>query len=150
MNTSSRFIVATHILVSMAVRKILSFENKVLNSEMLALSVNTNPVVIRRTIGLLKEAGLVESQSGPKGGAILAKAPADITLANVHKAVDNAGLFHMHYCEPNQMCGVGKNIQASLFDILEEAKRAMSQTELQKRQVLKFITNYFLKLIEIS
>jgi len=128
MNTSSRFIVATHILVSIAGRRMLAGEDRVLKSDMLAASVNTNPVVIRRIIGSLRDAGLVESTSGPKGGTILAKAPENITLAQIYTAVDNGELFHMHYGGPNKQCGVGKNIQDSLFEILDQAKNAMTKT----------------------
>jgi Rrf2 family protein len=128
MNTSSRFIVATHILVSMAGRRILAGEDRALKSDMLAVSVNTNPVVIRRIIGLLKKAGLVQSQSGPKGGTVLSKAPENITLEQIYEAVDNGELFHMHYGGPNTECSVGKNIQVSLIEILDQAKNAMTKT----------------------
>jgi Rrf2 family protein len=128
MNTSSQFIMATHVLVTLAFRQILANKKRVMNSDMLALSVNTNPVVIRRTIGMLKKAGLINSQSGPKGGAVLGKAAKDISLAHVYQAVEDSVLFHMHYGEPNQRCAVGKNIQASLCGVLEEAQQAITQT----------------------
>ena len=128
MNTSSQFVIATHILVTIAIRQILASEKRVMNSDSLAVTVNTNPVVIRRTIGLLKKAKLVLSQSGPKGGAVLAMEAKDITLANVYQAVENVPLFHMHYWVPNQRCPVGKNLQASLCSVFEEAQNAMNKT----------------------
>jgi len=134
MNTSSQFIIATHILVTIAIRQILAKEKRVMNSDMLAVSVNTNPVVIRRTISLLKKAGLVHSQIGPGGGAVLGKRAQDISLAHVYTAVEDDSLFHMHYKGPNQRCVVGKNIQSSLCNVLEDAKRAMTQA-LDKKNI---------------
>ena len=127
MNTSSQFIIATHIMVILAFRQILANERRVVNSDMLAISVNTNPVVIRRTVSQLKKAGLVYSQSGPKGGAVLARDAQKITLADVYQAVENNALFHMHYGAPNEKCAVGKNIQASLCGIIDEAQQAVAE-----------------------
>jgi len=50
--------------------------------------VNTNPVVIRRILGPLREAGLVTSQPGPGGGWRLSRPPAEITLRDVYRAIE--------------------------------------------------------------
>jgi Rrf2 family protein len=57
-------------------------------SEQMAEFVNTNPVVIRRILGPLREAGLVTSQPGPGGGWRLSRPPAEISLQDVYLAVD--------------------------------------------------------------
>ena len=67
MKISSRFTMAVHILALLALEK-----NTLCTSEWIAKSVNTNPVVVRRIIGKLKKAGLVNVRPGT-GGAYLLK-----------------------------------------------------------------------------
>lgn len=122
MNTSSQFIVAIHILVALATHRYIFKHNHVLTSKYLAKSVNTNAVVIRRTIGKLKKARLITSQPGINGGSVLARSPGQITLDHVYDAVEEGELFHLHYCTPNQRCYVGKNIQNSMQDVLMASK----------------------------
>ncbi len=59
-----------------------------LKSEQVAESVNTNPVVIRRMLMELAEAGLVVSQTGSLGGSRLANDPAKTTLLDVYQALE--------------------------------------------------------------
>ena len=120
MQFSSRLPVAVHILLAVAV-----FEGKEkTTSEFLAGSVNVNPVVVRRTLGQLKSAGLVQVKAG-EGGASLAKAPEEITLLDVFRAVEEEqALFHFHD-NPNPDCPVGRNVHAVLDQRLEDVQAAM-------------------------
>ena len=123
MKISSRFSVAIHILVLLECGK-----DKIFTSEFIAGSVNTNPVVIRRIMGKLKEAGLIDVKSGT-GGAHLLKAPEEISLYDVYKAgeVVSAGeLFNIHE-HPNTDCPVGAKIQGVLEIFLSKAQEAMEQ-----------------------
>lgn len=125
MNTSSRFVVATHILVALSANRIFLGPNDPLKSDILAESVNTNPVVIRRILGKLKAANFIDSKSGPNGGSILIKNPSSITLKDIYCAVEDEGdLFHFHYCTPSHKCPVGVNIKDSLLGTLAEAEKA--------------------------
>ena len=129
MNTSSRFIVGLHILAGMAARA-MSFpqdEDPSIKSDDMALSVNTNPVVIRRILGMLQKAGLVHSKKGRNGGSRLAQAPTQITLLDVYNAVEDEGLFHMHYADPNPYCPIGCNIQDAVIDVFSDAETSMKQ-----------------------
>jgi Rrf2 family protein len=119
-NTSSRFAFAVHVLALLSQQ-----EGVPLSSEMIAGSVNTNPVLIRRLLAMLAEAGLTTSQLGAGGGALLVRAPEDITLLEVYRAVDDAQLFAMHREEPNPACMVGRNIQEVLRGIIDDAQQAM-------------------------
>src|SRR4051812_25204406 len=56
---SSKLSVGIHALTIFALKP-----GEPLTSEFLACSVNTNPVVIRRLLGSLREAGIVESRTG--------------------------------------------------------------------------------------
>ena len=125
MNTSSKFVVATHVMVAMAAFKLASGKYRVFKSDFISSSVNTNPVVIRRILGLLRKAGLVVSQTGPEGGSKLAKNPDKITLLEIHDAVEDSCLFHLHYRDPNQECPIGHNIQDALSGVFADAESAI-------------------------
>jgi DNA-binding IscR family transcriptional regulator len=111
---------AVHILSLIAVN------SNELTGDFIAGSVNTNPVVIRRIMGMLKKAGLVEVRPGV-GGAFLLKAPEEITLLDVYRAVnvieDNL-LFRVHE-ESNEHCLVGRNIELVLQSELNQVQSAM-------------------------
>ncbi|WP_053375415.1 Rrf2 family transcriptional regulator [Paenibacillus sp. FJAT-27812] len=119
--TSNRFAVAVHILTLLETNKAAR-----LTSDYIAGSVNTNPVVIRRIMGLLNKAGLVTTSAGV-AGAVLNRAAAEITLLDIYNAVHNNGqdeLFAIHE-KPNPACSVGRNIQSSLEIAFNEAQKAM-------------------------
>lgn len=120
MQFSFRLPVATHILLC-----IERFQGEFkTTSTFLAGSVNVNPVIIRKTLGQLKAAGLVEVAAGV-GGAKLTKSPKDITLWDVFRAVEeDEDLFHFQE-NPNPNCPVGKNIHKILGDRLEKVKNHM-------------------------
>ena len=128
MKISSRFSVAVHMLSVLDIGKDL-----VCTSEVIASSVNTNPVVIRRVTGMLKKAGLVSVNAGC-GGANLLKPVEDITLLDVYKAVEvvkEGQLFKIHEdSDPN--CKVGSKIHFVLEGVLHRTKTAM---EMELRSV---------------
>ena len=78
-----------------------------LSSSWIAGSVVTNAVVIRQIIGKLREAGLVETTTGSCGGTVLARAAAEITLADAYAALDEGSLFGLHANEPNRALPCG-------------------------------------------
>src|SRR3954462_12787406 len=79
-----------------------------LTSEFIACSVNTNPVVIRRLLGSLREAGIVESRTGVGGGWSLLVDPERITLLDILRAVEpQSDIFPLHRAEPNPECPCG-------------------------------------------
>lgn len=121
MQISTRFTIATHILV--AIGHFTPAQRA--TSTFLAASVNANPVVIRRTLGQLKEAGLVNVEMGV-GGATLARPADQITLLDVYRAVESSEehLFNFHE-GPNPICPVGRNIHAVLDGELAAAQQAL-------------------------
>lgn len=122
MQISSRFTIAIHILSCI---DMFEKERKV-TSDFLASSVEVNPVIIRKILGQLKGAGLLNVQRG-SGGATIAKPLEEITFLDVYKAVEcigNGELFHFHE-KPNVECPVGRNIHSVLDDKLERVQAAM-------------------------
>lgn len=125
MKITSRFTVAVHTLLAI---KTFNDEYKT-TSDFIAGSVNVNPVVIRRVLGQLKEAGMIAVARGT-GGVQIIKPLEDITLYDVYKAtgsVEEGSLFHFHE-SPNPNCFVGNNIHAVLDKHLETAQCALEQS----------------------
>lgn len=121
MGISSRFAVAIHILALLEINKA-----GVNTSDWIAQSVNTNPVVIRRIMGMLNKAGLVHVRPGI-AGAKLAKEVSEITLLEVYKAVSGVEedeLFTVHEA-PNPECPVGRNINQVIVPLFSSAQKAM-------------------------
>ncbi|PQV65301.1 transcriptional regulator, BadM/Rrf2 family [Abditibacterium utsteinense] len=123
MATNCRFAFATHILSVLALH-----EKGSCSSEVLAATVNTHPVVIRRLLLDLKEAGLIETQRGPGGGAKLSRCPQKITLGQIHRAVaGEIEAFGEHPNPPAQTCCVGREIKGILERVSSRARLAVER-----------------------
>lgn len=123
MQISSRFTIATHMLIILA----LEGKKQKLTSDILAGSVGVNPVIIRKTLSQLKNAGLISVARGT-GGADIIKDLEDISLFDIYCAVECLGksgqLFNFHD-KPNPECPIGKNIHNVLDNRLEAIQKAM-------------------------
>ena len=122
MQIGTRFSVAIHILLAVEIFK----DSHKVTSDFLAGSVNTNPVVIRKIMGLLREAGLIEIAAGT-GGIKLAREPERITLLDLYRAVEpvkGGHLFKIHE-DPTLACPIGGNIAELLDPYFGEAQKAM-------------------------
>lgn len=122
MQISSRFTVALHIFACAE-----TFKDKYkVTSDFLAASINTNPVIIRKILVQLKNAGLIAVARGT-GGITVTKPLSDITFYDVYQAiepVENGDLFRFHEA-PNPDCPVGRNIHALLDGKLKAIQNAM-------------------------
>ena len=123
MAANSRMTIAVHALAWMALAQRRGQE--VLTSDQVAASVNTNPVIIRRSLGDLGRAGLVHVRHGAGAGWSLARAPEEITLLEVYDAVGQEPLFGMHRTEPNLECPVGRGIRPALGQIYDGVEQAV-------------------------
>lgn len=122
MQISSRFTLAVHIFACIDVFK----DDYKVTSDFLAGSTNVNPVIVRKILGQLKAAGLVEVARG-SGGASIPKPLNEISFLDIYNAVEcieNGELFHFHE-NPNTDCPVGRNIHAVLDDKLMRVQKAM-------------------------
>ena len=131
---SSKLTVGVHILTLLALTP-----DQAQTSEYIAGSVNTNPVVVRRLLGRLREAGMVESQGGIGGGWRLKVPAGRITLLDVLRAVEPQGeTIAMHRGKPNPLCSVGRNIQGVLTGIYAEVERRMDE-QLAKTTIARVV-----------
>ena len=96
-----------------------------MTSDLLASSVNTNPVVIRRLMRALQQAGLIETRKGVGSGSRLSCSPGRITLAEVYRAVEAEQGFVLPPRKPNAQCPVGSCIQATLSRVFTSAQEAL-------------------------
>lgn len=124
MQISSRFTLAVHILDCIDAFK----ATYKVTSGFLASSTNVNPVIVRKILGQLKAAGLVEIARG-SGGAAIKKPLNEITFLDIYRAVEcvtGGELFHFHD-NPNVKCPVGRNIHRVLDDKLLKVQSAMEK-----------------------
>ena len=122
MAANSQFAIAIHTMALLA-----RSGDELAKSDCIARSVNTNPVIIRRVLCALSDAGLVTSQTGPAGGSKLAVEPRSITLLDIHRAIEQRAIFGLHCRPPDQDCPVGRNIESVLCDIQQQVEGAMNQ-----------------------
>lgn len=119
MRIPTRFSDSIHILAF-----IETYRGKLpLSSENIAGSIETSPVVVRRLMGKLRSAGLLNTVHGsadPK----LTREPKDISLYDVFLAVEEEQ--HLFTVDPktNPECVVGGNIQETLSNFYEQAETA--------------------------
>jgi DNA-binding IscR family transcriptional regulator len=124
-SANSRLTVAVHALTWLALAHRRGRDR--LTSDEVAASINTNPVVVRRSLGDLRKAGLVEVSHGAGAGWRLTLPPEMISLRNVLDAVepDNESVFALHHREPNLECPVGRGIRPVLSDAYARATDAL-------------------------
>jgi Rrf2 family protein len=122
MRTSCRFAMAVHVLTVLAYK-----EGDRVTSALLAGSVNTNPVIIRRLLLALQRAKLIDTCKGAGSGSRLSRSPRRIDLAEVYRAVENAEPFASPSRKPNAACPVGKCIRETLDRVFSSAQSALER-----------------------
>lgn len=93
-----------------------------LTSEAAATMLGTNPVVIRRTMAGLRDAGYVRSVKGHGGGWSLTCGLDGITMLDVHRALGENRIFALGPADPDPVCLVERAVNGSLEDALQEAE----------------------------
>jgi Rrf2 family protein len=94
-------------------------------SELMAQMLNTNPVVVRRTMAGLREKGFVRAERGHGGGWSLARPLRDITLLDVYRAIDEPAIFALGMAEDTPRCLVEQAVNAALENELREAREKL-------------------------
>lgn len=91
-------------------------------SEVLATAMQTNPVIIRRIMAGLRDAGFVRSGKGHGGGWTIAKRLESISLRDVYTALGSPGLFALGNRSEEPDCLVEQAVNASLNQAFREAE----------------------------
>jgi Rrf2 family protein len=116
---NTRFAVAYHALGLLA-----SIPGDPLSSEQMAFSTGASPVYLRRVLGMLRRAGLVDSRPGAQGGWQLLRTPEQIRLGDVWRAVQaDEPVLGIHGPPPG--CPVGDSVRARLAVVEERVARSI-------------------------
>lgn len=116
MRNDTRLSRMLHVLIHMARHE------QPATSDTIAQMLGTNPVVVRRTMALLKDGGYVRSEKGHRGGWTLAKSLADITLLNIHQALGSSSLFAIGLSTDHPECLVEQAVNAALTEAFDAAQ----------------------------
>ena len=128
-STNTQYAVAVHVLTYLAGQA----GKGPVSSEVLSRSTNTNPVYVRRVLGPLREAGLVESRPGVHGGWEHTADLSEVTLGRVWRILQGSEpVLGLH--GPNPQCAVGRGVQASLV-ALDRAVAGAVDAELDRYTV---------------
>lgn len=120
MKRNSRLFLAFHTLSHMA-----SDPDRMRTSADIADHAGTNPVVVRRVLGKLREAGLLTSEKGHAGGWKLARSPDRVTLADVYLALDERLVSGDDQNDEPSHCSVEKGLQTRVAKVLEEIEQSL-------------------------
>lgn len=91
-------------------------------SETLARAMGSHPVVVRRLMAGLREAGFVASARGHGGGWVLAVPLASITLGDVHAALGAPAFLAAGLRDAQSSCLVEQAVNRALGDAYAEAE----------------------------
>ncbi|MBB5390076.1 MULTISPECIES: Rrf2 family transcriptional regulator [unclassified Herbaspirillum] len=96
-------------------------------SETIALMLNTNPVVVRRTMACLKSHGIVQSEGGKGGGWILAKPAEHVSLLDVQNALSTENIFAIGPSSDHPQCPVEAAVNSAVGGALQQAHERFSE-----------------------
>lgn len=121
MKRNSRLSLALHTLSHMA-----GDPERIRTSADIAEHAGTNPVVVRRVLGRLREAGLLISEKGHAGGWRLARAPEEITLADVYLALEES-LVATEEVDTTPECSVEHALHKRVSGVLKDIEQSLVQ-----------------------
>lgn len=130
---NTRFATAIHILTLLA-----DNDADWLSSDWIGGSININPVMVRKELKVLNDAGLVVSRKGKEGGTKLNLPSDKITLAQVYSAVKNSEVLGKKNLNPNPYCPIGKDINENLNGLFKEVDEQVMK-ELEKKTIKDFL-----------
>ncbi len=118
MKRDSRLSSVLHALLHMAE------QDGPVTSDTLAQCLGTNPVVVRRTMGYLREAGIVTSDRGHAGGWRIHADLGTVTLRQLHEALGEPAMFAIGNRNRNETpeCLVEQSVNAALEGTFAEAE----------------------------
>ncbi len=133
---NTRFATIIHILTILA-----KSPSEWLSSDWIADSININPVIVRKELGVLQDQGWVISRKGKEGGSMLNVSSDEITLADIYKAVKNTNVLGKKNLCPNTKCPIGKDINTELEGLFAETDEIVFAA-LQRRTLRDFVGQF--------
>jgi Rrf2 family protein len=77
-------------------------EGDIANARDIAARFSLPPNLLAKVLQSLSQSGIIEAQKGSGGGYRMAKAPTDVTLAQIFESIE--GPVHMVMCTSNDGC----------------------------------------------
>lgn len=128
---NEQFSSALYVLMTLAFH-----QDRKMNSKEIALGLKTNPVVVRRLMALLAEAGLITSRKGRDGGVWLAQSPDKISLADIYKAVELPEMISEFHKPAFKNCAVScsmkKIISQVSVSLEKDIRKSLTRTKLSE------------------
>jgi Rrf2 family protein len=132
-SVNTQFSIAVHVLAAIANYK------TIFTSEVLAGSVNANPVFVKRILVKLSKAKLVTTTVGKSGGYNLARSPESITLFDIFSAVSPPSAFAIHAYEKKEWCVVSSSIKEVMGEVLIGTQNAV-KNDLQRTTLADIVS----------
>ena len=120
-SVNTQFAIAVHVLAAIA------HYERAFTSEILAGSVNANPVFVKRILVKLSKAKLAKTTVGKSGGYDLARSPKSISLLDIYSAVNPPNAFAIHTYPNSKGCVVSCNIKEVMSDVLVGTQEAVDR-----------------------
>ena len=111
-----------------------------MKSEELAGCIHTNPVVIRRILGKLRETGFVRSEKGHGGGWTLVKQAKEISIQDICSALDETLLPAYEYEEESEQCLIILSVGGIMRDFLQDSQ-ALLASRLSRISLADFLVD---------
>jgi Rrf2 family protein len=125
MQSNTRFGLAVYAVALANLLQRSSTGDRTVTSEQLAEDANRNPVVVRRLLGPLRDAGLLTSQPGPGGGWRLTRPAGEITLRDIYLALEDEPLFAIPASKRDTDCPLGDGFPTRLSACFRAAEEAL-------------------------
>lgn len=98
---------------------------RLVNSNELAESIGTNPVVVRRIVSRLKEFGIIKVKVGLGGGYMLGRTASNITLWDIYLAMRKDNPFKLRLSDTESAMSVA--LVSALEETLADTEYAMKK-----------------------
>tara|TARA_R110002020_G_scaffold343819_2_gene558191 strand:- start:2099 stop:2554 length:456 start_codon:yes stop_codon:yes gene_type:complete len=121
MKRSSRLSLALHALVHLHLQPAAA-----MTSATLAQCLMTNPVVVRRVLGELREAGIVGATKGHDGGWRLLQPASQISLYAIYTAMGENLLIRTSSDPGDQGCGIVRAVDHVMGEFLADAEALLA------------------------
>src|SRR5687768_4557954 len=117
MKRSSRLSLALHALVHLHKQP-----DAAMTSTTLAQCLMTNPVVVRRALGALRDAGIVGATKGHDGGWRLLHPADEISLKAIYVAMGESLLIRTESDPGDRQCGIVRAVDRVMGEFLADAE----------------------------
>ena len=121
MKRSSRLSLALHALVHLHKQP-----DHAITSTTLAQCLMTNPVVVRRVLGELREAGIVASTKGHDGGWRLVRPTTQISLHDIYVAMGESLLIRTESDPGDRQCGIVRAVDCVMGEFIADAEALLA------------------------